>query len=332
MGEKGGLTRRNFLKGAVMAAGIGASGISGGAGSAFARSGTYATLIDLTKCDGCKNEPMPRCVEACRKAKEGQFPDPKGPIKDLWPQKTHDDWSKKRDVIDALTPYNWTMVQKVEVEEEEIFIPRRCMHCDQPPCANLCPFGALNKHGDGSVVIDHDLCLGGAKCKTVCPWHIPQRQSGVGLYLKLQPMPAGGGVMYKCDLCHDRLQKGGVPACVEACEKRLGPKRPLYFGARGEIQKMAHARAEEIKGFLYGEQENGGTGTFYVSRVPFEKIDERLKEARSTLPMGKVENPLQDANRWAKGFLIGPLASALGAIGLVLYHRNREKKEGEEKR
>jgi formate dehydrogenase iron-sulfur subunit len=326
--EKSGLTRRSFLKTGAIVAGAGAVGVLGLSSVASANSRTYATLIDLTKCDGCKDETMPKCVEACRQVNEAKFPNPQEPIKDLWPQKTHDDWSKKREVIDTLTPYNWTTVQKVGVEGEDVFIPRRCMHCENPPCADLCPFGALNKYGDGSVVINHDLCLGGAKCKTVCPWHIPQRQSGVGLYLKLQPMPAGGGVMYKCDLCHDRIKKRLIPSCVEACEKRLGNKRPLFFGKRGEILKMAHDRAREINGFIYGEKENGGTGTIYVSRVPFEKIDAKLREAKSALPMGKVQNPLRDVNGWAKGFFIGPIISALGAIGLALYHK-KEAKETE---
>lgn len=324
------LTRRNFLKKGAVVTALGAACTVGMTGTASAKAGTYATLIDLTRCDGCKNEPIPKCVEACRKENEKKFPEPKEPIKPLWPQKTFDDWSKKREVIDQLTPYNWTTVQKVDIEGEEIFIPRRCMHCDNPPCANLCPFGALNKYSDGSVVINHDLCMGGAKCKAVCPWHIPQRQSGVGLYLKLQPMPAGGGVMYKCDLCHDRLKNGMIPACVEACNKRLGDRRPLYFGKREDMVKIAHERAKEIKGFIYGENENGGTATLYVSKVPFEKIDSKLKEAKSNLLMGKVLNPLRTVNSWAKGFLLAPLISGLAAIGLAVYHR-RVEKMGEEK-
>ncbi|MCX8119094.1 MAG: 4Fe-4S dicluster domain-containing protein [Desulfobacterota bacterium] len=327
MDEKKGLTRRNFLKKGALLTAVGAASAAGVPQPANAKAGTYATMIDLTRCDGCKSEPIPRCVEACRRENERKFPEPKGPIKDLWPQKTHDDWSKRRDVTDQLTPYNWTTVQKVAIEGEEIFLPRRCMHCDNPPCANLCPFGALNKYPDGSVVIDPGLCMGGAKCKAVCPWQIPQRQSGVGLYLKLQPMPAGGGVMYKCDLCHDRIQTGRMPACVEACEKRLGEKKPLHFGRRETILKMAHERAREVNGFIYGEKENGGTATLYVSRVPFEKIDAALKGAKSKLHMGKVLNPLREVNGWAMGFWIAPLLSGLAALGLAIYHQRGEKEE-----
>jgi Fe-S-cluster-containing dehydrogenase component len=327
MNERNALTRRNFLKKGAMATAVGVAISAGMIQTASAKVRTYATLIDLTKCDGCKNEPMLKCVEACRRENEKKFPNPVEPIKDLWPQKTHDDWSKKKDVINTLTPYNWTTVQKVDLGGEEIFVPRRCMHCDNPPCARLCPFGALNKFSNGSVVINHDLCMGGAKCKAVCPWHIPQRQSGVGPYLKLQPLPAGGGVMYKCDFCHDRIKRGQIPACVEACENRLGAKSPLHFGIRETILKMAHERAREINGFIYGEKENGGTATLYVSKIPFEEINAKLKEMKSNLLMGKVLNPLRDVNGWAKGFLFGPLLSALGAIGLAIYHRREEKRE-----
>ena len=94
------------------------------------------------------------------------------------------------------------------------------MHCDNPACATICPFSANHKHENGAVVIDQDLCFGGAKCKTVCPWEIPQRQSGVGIYLHVLPDYMGNGVMYKCDLCHERLGQGKQPGCIDACPRR----------------------------------------------------------------------------------------------------------------
>jgi hypothetical protein len=91
---------------------------------------------------------------------------------------------------------------------------------------------------------------------------------------------------------------------------------------------MARNRAKEISGFIYGEKENGGTSTFYVSKVAFEKIDAALKEKKRTPAMGRVQNALNEVNSWAKGFLVSPLLGALAAVGLVLYKRRRG--EGEE--
>ncbi|MDX9821124.1 MAG: 4Fe-4S dicluster domain-containing protein [Syntrophales bacterium] len=329
--EAAGISRRGFLKGAGSAALLGAAGALSLPSPVWARPGRYGTLIDLTRCDGCRTEsfPMPRCVEACRLQNAKKFPEPVKPIRDLWPQKMHDDWSERRGVISTLTPYNWITVQKVDLGGEEVFIPRRCMHCDNPPCVGLCPFGALDKYASGAVSINPNLCLGGAKCKTVCPWHVPQRQSGVGIYLKLQPIPAGGGVMYKCDLCRDRLAEGRMPACVEACEKRLGGDRPLYFGTREEMAAMAHKRAEAVGGQIYGEKENGGTSTLYVSRIPFERIDAKLQERKTGLLMGKVRNGLDEVNRWAHAFWAGPAVLAAGAVGLVLRRRRNGGKEGD---
>lgn len=327
--NNGELTRRCFLKKAGSVTILGAAGILGSSGDALARAGTYATLIDLANCDGCQNEKIPKCIEACRRLNEKRFPVPQKPIKNLWPQTTHDDWSDKKDVINALTPYNWITVQRVEYEGTELFIPRRCMHCYNPPCSNLCPFGALDKFADGAVVINPNLCVGGAKCKAVCPWHIPQRQSGVGIYLKLQPIPAGGGVMYKCDLCHSIIMQGGVPACVEACRQRLGSKSPLLFGYREDMAKIARERAMEKGGFIYGEKENGGTATLYVSGIPFEKISAKLQENKSPLHMEKVHNRLVYTNRWVSGFITGPAALAVGAMSLALYKKRKNRKENE---
>ena len=54
-------------------------------------------------------------------------------------------------------------------EKVQVFVPRRCMHCDNPPCANLCPFGAQYKTPEGPVLINKDLCLGGRKCRQSVP-------------------------------------------------------------------------------------------------------------------------------------------------------------------
>ncbi|MBI5444429.1 MAG: cytochrome b/b6 domain-containing protein [Deltaproteobacteria bacterium] len=148
-------SRRSFLTGVAAAAG--AAVLPKGRAEAKAAGDSYATLIDLTKCDGCEGKGTPLCVRACRDANAAKFPEPDpAKIKDYWPQKMHEDWSGKRQVTDRLTPYNWLFVQTVEVPFEgglrKVSIPRRCMHCDNPACAKLCPFGAAKKTAEGPVL------------------------------------------------------------------------------------------------------------------------------------------------------------------------------------
>ena len=189
------------------------------------------------------------------------------------------------------------------------------MHCDTPTCAAVCPFGAIEKDTRGAVSIHEFGCMGGAKCRTVCPWGIPQRQAGVGIYLKLMPKFAGGGVMYKCDHCAPRMAKGQQPACVEACQSRPGREAPLTFGSRKNILALAKVRAEEISGYVYGDDENGGTGTFYVSPVPFEKLDAVLRtREKERFFFPRDPNPLKEPNLLAEATLVAPVAAVAGAV------------------
>lgn len=326
MGE---LSRRDFLK-RTLATGIASAAMVTGASKIAEASSVkqqYGSVIDLTKCDGCKGQDVPKCVSACRSKNESNYPQPVKPIPINWPTGKKEDWSEKKDSINTLSPYNWTYVQEVNVEHQgkkfDVFIQRRCMHCDNPPCASLCPFGVQNQTPEGAVVIDRDFCLGGAKCRDVCPWNIPQRQAGVGVYMKVAPGYLGGGVMYKCDMCVDLVRKGKNPACVDAC-----PKKAISFGEKEAMRKLAHERAKEINGYIYGEKENGGTSTYYVSPVPYEKINNELKKQKEKasklekvgvpLMAPKVENFLDTGNGMALGYVVAPVAG-LFAAGIMAY-------------
>lgn len=319
------ITRRTFLKRAALS-GVTAAVVLSGTEKAAAQMSPhqeYATIINLTKCDGCSHLDTPACVSACRSKNQSRFPEPEKPIGDYWPQPFHEDWSDKQQIIDRLTPYNWTYVQHLEVEHQgrkvRVHIPRRCMHCDNPPCSGLCPFGVIDNTPEGAVVIDTDMCFGGAKCRDVCPWGIPQRQAGVGLYKKVAPKFAGGGVMYKCDMCIDLIQEGKEPACVAAC-----PNQAITLGTKEEMRAYAHRWADENQGHIYGDLENGGTATFYLSQIPFENIDQAIKEqendgkpGRPSMEVG-INNPLDEPGNMAKAFAIAPVAGVLAA-GLSVY-------------
>jgi Fe-S-cluster-containing dehydrogenase component len=306
------LSRRAFLKGGMAAAaGVAAAGMPGSEALAEPdERKQLATLIDISKCIGCEG-----CVEACSEANADKYPDPQKPFPKMYPSRVPvEDWSEKQDVNDRLTPYNWLYIQRADVEingeEKELTIPRRCMHCVNPPCVKLCPWGAAQQQENGISRIDSDLCLGGSKCKKVCPWDIPQRQTGTGLYLDILPSMAGNGVMYKCDRCYDRVADGELPACIEAC-----PEDVQIIGPREDIIKKAHALAKEINGYIYGEAENGGTNTIYVSPVPFEDLNQAVEQGKGKPHLKAVEDTMAQANNLAAAMIIAPLAGIAAAVG-----------------
>ena len=304
------ISRRSFLKGGVAAAcTLAATGVAGRAAAADT-DGQLATLLDISKCVGCG-----ACVEACREANADKYPVPKKPFPKMYPARVKvSDWSDRQDEDQRLTPYNWLYIQHATVtrdgEQIELTLPRRCMHCVNPPCVKLCPWGAAKQLKNGISRIDSDVCLGGSKCNSVCPWDIPQRQTGVGLYLDLLPAFAGNGVMYKCDRCYNRIAEGELPACIEAC-----PEDVQTIGPREEIIAKAHDLVKEIGGYIYGEHENGGTNTIYVSPVPFEELNKAVEKGRGKPHLAPVENRMASANNIAAAMVVAPIAGMAAAIG-----------------
>jgi len=305
------MSRRKFLKfGMGATAGLAASQLPLTASGAGPSSTPLATLIDISKCVACG-----ACVDACRETNGSKYPSPQKPFPRMLPSRVKvEDWSDRQDVDDRLTPYNWLTVQtaavEVDGELQEINIPRRCMHCQNPPCVKLCPWGAARQYDNGISQIDADLCMGGAKCRTVCPWKIPQRQTGVGLYLDLMPHLAGNGVMFKCDRCYDRVARGEAPACIEAC-----PEEVQQIGPRIDIIAQAHALARDMNGYIYGEMENGGTNTIYVSPVPFEQLDAAIEKGKGRPHLAPVEDVMADNNKLTRALMLAPIAGIAAAVG-----------------
>jgi Fe-S-cluster-containing dehydrogenase component len=304
------ISRRTFLKGGIAAAGAAvASGIPLPSSVKGSTGKELATLIDIRKCIGCE-----ACVEACQETNQPKFPEPKKPFPKMYPNRVKVfDWSDDRYVTERLTPYNWLFIQEADVvidgEPRTLTIPRRCMHCQNPPCVDLCPWGAARKLENGITRIHPDICLGGSKCKKVCPWHIPQRQTGTGLYLDILPSFAGNGVMYKCDRCFDRIADGELPACIEIC-----PEQVQKIGPREDIIREAHEIARSINGYIYGEKENGGTNTIYVSPVPFEELNRAIEKGPGRPHLKPVEDSMAHADNLAKAMVIAPVAGITAAV------------------
>lgn len=325
-GNEHGISRRTFFKAAATAALAGTVGLPGKTGAAGR--GAYATLIDLSLCDGCEGQDTPACVVACRVKNAGVVPAPVEPIPKPFPRGQIEDFSKKQGVTDRLTPYNYLFIQKVELErgghKKTVYVPRRCMHCDNPACATICPFSANHKFETGAVVIDQDICFGGAKCREVCPWAIPQRQSGVGIYLKILPDLAGNGVMFKCDLCQDLLVKGEEPVCIVAC-----PRKAMLIGPKEEILAEAGKRAVAMSGFIYGKDENGGTSTLYVSQVPFEDLNAAIEKGPGRPHLGKAPRKMEKTDPMGAAVVASPAVGIIGGAIAVAVSRIKNRKEAD---
>lgn len=135
---------------------------------------------------------------------------------------------------------------------------RSCFHCTDAGCVAACTSGALQKQENGVVTFDVNKCNGCTMCQSACPFDVP----------RFRPTD---GIIDKCTLCWDRLEEGGVPACVKTCQPEA-----LKFGPREEMLKIAKERVEFLKkkGFekaeLYGEKEMGGLHVLSVLKFGHE--------------------------------------------------------------
>ena len=113
----------------------------------------------------------------------------------------------------------------------EFSAPYQCRHCAEPPCVPVCPNAALKKGEDGSPVrLALELCAGVGKCVKKCPF--------LGIVMDRE-----GTHALKCDLCAERLERGLIPACAEACptaaitykglEELTDEERALRSGRKG---------------------------------------------------------------------------------------------------
>jgi len=139
------------------------------------------------------------------------------------------------------------------------FVRRMCQHCEEPACASACPVGGLKKTALGPVIYDAEKCMGCRYCMIACPYMVPRYQ-----WDKLAPYVA------KCDMCYERLAKGELTACTEAC-----PVGATVLGDRDELLQTARKILLENPNYvqhIYGSDELGGASVLYISDVPFERL------------------------------------------------------------
>jgi molybdopterin-containing oxidoreductase family iron-sulfur binding subunit len=170
----------------------------------------WGMLIDATKCAA----DCDACVVAC--AKENGLPTTASPTNSQW-------------------------IRKVKLEDmrsgRTASAPVMCQHCAHPPCVDVCPTGASFKRADGIVLVDRHTCIGCRYCMMACPY---KARSFVHEPVVDQnpDVPRGRGCVESCTLCVHRIDRGGTPACVEACAA-AGHKAILFGDLNDATSEIA---------------------------------------------------------------------------------------------
>ncbi len=155
-------------------------------------------VIDANKCTGCR-----LCEQVCSVMHEG-----------------------------SVNPHR-ARIKIMKWEIEGVVLPMVCQQCDEPPCRDICPMGAIEKNEDtGLVMVDYDKCIGCRMCISACPF-------GAMDYDLV------GKKVMKCDLC------GGEPQCVSFCDPAA-----VRFEAKTVNGTETRKRAAEAAKALQAEKDH----------------------------------------------------------------------------
>ncbi|MBI2236710.1 MAG: 4Fe-4S dicluster domain-containing protein [Magnetospirillum sp.] len=212
----------------------------------------WAMVADLRRCVGCQT-----CTAACKHA-NGTPPG-----------------VQYRKVLD--------MEVGSFPDVRRVFVPVGCMHCDKPPCRDVCPTTATKKRADGMVTIDYDICIGCGYCIIACPYQARYKvteqttayESGPTATETYNFDPRLLGVAQKCTFCVDRIDEGlatglrpgfdpvATPACVNSCISGA-----LVFGDLDDPDSKVSKLLAANKSFRMHEELGTGPNIHYLWEMP----------------------------------------------------------------
>jgi Fe-S-cluster-containing dehydrogenase component len=177
----------------------------------------WAMIIDMKKC----KEDCYDCIKACHQVHNvPNLGNPKDEVKWIWKEPYGKAFPGEENT------YMQEYIDQTLKGSQFIML---CNHCDNPPCVRVCPTKATWRREDGIVMMDYHRCIGCRFCMAGCPygsrslnWRDPRP------FIKEinKEFPTRErGVVEKCNFCSERLAKGLIPACVEACKEKV-----LVFG------------------------------------------------------------------------------------------------------
>ena len=219
----------------------------------------FVMVVDLSKCKNAR-----KCVQSCDK---------------------HHNLTPER-------PYIKVLEMKDNENSSPYWMPKKCFHCDNPPCVKVCPVGATFKRTDGIVLIDNERCIGCRFCMAACPysarvfnWGDPPEGKLDLPYSPETSLPSKKGTVAKCDFCPEMLRDNKLLHCVTAC-----PNGVIYFGdeiddtvTNGEETVRFSTLLKDKAGYRYMEDLGTKPRVYYLPPVdrlfPFEKENQEISES-----------------------------------------------------
>lgn len=183
------------------------------------------------------------------------------------------------------------------------FVPWNCMHCENPPCTEVCVSGATYKdETTGLVLVDQDACIGCRFCVDACPYGVRYTDERKG-------------VVDKCNACLQRVEVGLQPACVATC---VGGSR--MFGDFNDPESQVSKALKEAKVIHRIDYEKNGKDTdpniYFINGNIGETISiaNPVMVEESTFPRDPKYSIAEEG--WKK-VLVPLLAAGIGASFLV---------------
>jgi molybdopterin-containing oxidoreductase family iron-sulfur binding subunit len=202
-----------------------------------------AMVIDIRKC--MEQENCTKCIDACHLYHNvPDIADKEEEVKWIWKESFHHAFHEQEHEY-----------LKDELKHSQALV--LCNHCSNPPCVRVCPTGATwKRESDGIVMMDWHRCIGCRYCVVGCPYgsrsfnwsdprpHVKEVNTEFPTRMK--------GVVEKCTFCEERLARGKMPSCVEACSEQA-----MSFGDLAD----SHSPLRELLRERYTIRRKPGLGT-----------------------------------------------------------------------
>ncbi len=160
-----------------------------------------AFLINVNRCNGCYC-----CQIGCKDEHCGNDWSPYAKPQPL----TGQFWGKLNEYVRGQVPH---------VKMSYVFVP--CQHCQNAPCIEACPYGAISTRSDGLVIIDPKKCTGCQIClrSEACPYGV--------IYYNFSMH-----IAQKCTGCAHLVDRQEIfaPRCADNC-----PLESIKFGEESAL-------------------------------------------------------------------------------------------------